>query len=133
MDETVRIRLADERLIRGIEVGIIAISLGLSVGALALGRLASSLGVLAGGTISLLNLIWIASIVRRLLTNQGSMTRFAASLTLKESILLGAVGVLIGLRLVDPIGLLIGLSGLIPAVTIAALGKRTNLDLPRKW
>lgn len=133
MDETVRIRLADERLIRGIETGIIVISLALAVGALALGRLAASLGILAGGTISLLNLIWIASIVRRLLTNQGSMTRFAASLALKELLLLGAVGILIGLRLVDPIGLLIGLSGLIPAVTVAALGKRTNLDLPRKW
>lgn len=76
-------------------------------------------GVMAGGAIAALNFMWIAAIVRGLIEETSAPRNFAIKLAFKELALFGAVGALVALRVVDPVGLLIGLTGLVAGVVAA--------------
>ena len=65
----------------------------------------------------------LAAIVRKLIVDPRPRG-FGVSLLLRELLLLLVVGALVGFRVVDPIGFLLGLSGLFLSVTIVTLGWR---------
>lgn len=99
--------IAGTTLAAGLVGGII---LGLSFGG----------GILAGGVISYFNFIWIAAIVRGLIEETSDPRAFGLRLAGKELFMFGVVGALVALKLVDPIGLVIGVSSLLPGVVAAA-------------
>lgn len=125
------IRASDERLIRRVAAGIMVTAALVSAPFLAVGNPGFGGGVLAGGLISWLNLRWVAAMVRKLLTG-SSGRNFGIKLALKELGLFLGLGVIIALRLLDPVGLVIGLSGLVAGVIVAAAlrEKGSNPDEP---
>lgn len=83
--------------------------------------LATALGIAAGGGVILLNLLWVAALVKELLKGQASGKKFGLKVALKSVALYGVIVVLIALKLVDAIGFLIGISGLAPSVLAAGI------------
>jgi hypothetical protein len=81
-------------------------------------------GVSAGGLLIYINLIWLARLVRGLLTGPINKGRFALGLGLKVALLYGAASALIALRIVEAVPFLIGLSGLFVSVLAAGIRKK---------
>lgn len=78
-------------------------------------------GILVGGALTYFNILWISSLVRRLLEGDSSSPGLAVKFALKELLLLAIVGVLVALKLVAVIPFLIGLSSLVVSVFIVGI------------
>jgi len=118
MMAAIRISPDSERLISGIGRGIAiyTVVVGL-IGALA--GLSFMGGIMVGGALTYFNFIWLAAIVRGMITGESSAEGFAVKTAAKVLLIYGAVGALIGLGLVEAIPFLIGITSLVAGVIFA--------------
>ncbi len=115
---TTRISPDQDRVITAIARGIaiytvLAGAAGLLLGIEFMG------GVLVGGALAYFNFVWFAGIIRGVITGESSASGFALKTVAKVLLLYGAVGVIVGLGLVNVIAFLVGISGLIVGVAAA--------------
>jgi len=110
-----------DRTVRLMAAVILVYTVAVCTGALLLFGAYQAGGVLAGGLIAWLNLLWLASLVRALLDQSRSPGSFGARLAAKELLLFICIGGLLWFKLVDPVGLIVGLSGLLAGVTAGSV------------
>jgi len=115
---TTRISPDQERVITAIARGIAAYTVLAGAGGLLLG-IEFMGGVLVGGTLAYFNFVWFAGIIRGVVTGSSSAEGFAIKTVVKVLLVYGAVGVIVGLGLVNVIAFLVGISGLIVGVAAA--------------
>jgi len=113
------------RFIRGFEitnlmVGIIAVT----ITSLVAGPGPLQLGVLVGAVISVLNLramVWLGGKV--IAAGRHSRTRYAVIFGLKLAVLVAAVWAAMSLLPVEPLGMMIGFSTILPAILLMTVKK----------
>ena len=99
------------------------------IGGLGFGLKAAA-GVAAGGALIFFNLLWLSSLVRELLVGKTSSLWFGIKVAGKTLLLFGAVGALIGFKLVDPLAFLVGLTSLVVSVMAVGIRSRSNRKAP---
>lgn len=108
-------------MIKQVAAGIAVYTVVLGLLALLLFGLEAMGGILVGGALTYFNILWISSLVRRLLEGDSSSPGLAVKFALKELLLLAIVGVLVALKLVAVIPFLIGLSSLFVSVFVVGI------------
>jgi hypothetical protein len=109
-------------MIKQVAAGIAVYTVVLGPLALLLFGLEAMGGILVGGALTYFNILWISSLVKRLLEGEASSRGLlAVKFGLKQLLLFAIVGVLVALELVAVIPFLIGLSSLVVSVFIVGI------------
>jgi len=109
-------------MIKQVAAGIAGYTVVIGLLGLLLFGLEAMGGILVGGALTYFNILWISSLVKRLLEGEASSRGLlAVKFGLKQLLLFAIVGVLVALKLVAVIPFLIGISSLIVSVFVVGV------------